>query len=243
VDDLCPTVHARRWERLRLLIEEFGIHPILAVIPANEDRTLEASTPDPNFWAQMQAMESGGATVALHGYHHACTSSGESLIPLHHRTEFAGVPRELQRIWIADGLEILQSHGLRPMLWVAPRHSFDRNTLRALRKEGVGYLSDGLARIPFRRGGITWIPQQLWSPTFRSKGLWTICIHPNSTHRPSVAELREFLGRYAAQFTSFERVTAEFEAMKLNPVERAHEWMATGRLLLHRHFRQHHPAR
>ena len=69
------------------------------------------------------------------------------------------------------GSKTLRTYGLNPKLWVAPRHGFDRNTLRALQQEGIGYLSDGFARIPFRRGGITWIPQQLWEPVRKSSGL------------------------------------------------------------------------
>jgi uncharacterized circularly permuted ATP-grasp superfamily protein len=30
----------------------------------------------------------------------------------------------------------------------------------------------------YRRHGITWIPQQLWRPVVKSRGLWPICIHP-----------------------------------------------------------------
>ena len=82
IDDLCPTVHAHRWSRLRLLIQEFGIRPILAVIPDNQDRDLDASPPSPEFWNQIRAMEAAGATIALHGFRHLCHSSAKSLMPL-----------------------------------------------------------------------------------------------------------------------------------------------------------------
>jgi len=234
VDDLCPTVHARRWDRMRILIQEFGIRPILAVVPANEDRQLEASPPDPGFWDQMRAMEAAGATIALHGHTHVCGESRRNLIRLHGSGEFAGLPIDVQRNRIARGLEILRGQGLNPRLWVAPRHSFDWNTLQALRKEGIRSLSDGLARIPFERGGITWIPMQLWSPVPRSKGLWTICVHPNSTHRERFENLRSFFGRYAAQFTCFDRVAEDFPTRPLTSGERLCEIIATARLRLRR---------
>ncbi len=237
IDDLCPTVNQRRWERIYELVQEFGIRPILAVIPANEDRDLKVSPPDPEFWDRMRTMQDSGATIALHGYRHWCAGEGEGLIHLHRKTEFAGVDQPLQRVWIADGLSILRGHGLEPKLWVAPKHSFDYNTLSALRKEGIRYLSDGLARIPFRRGGVTWIPQQLWSPAERSRGLWTLCVHPNKTRRQKFEELRLFVEQNAAQITSFDRVVAEFESHHLGRMERFHELVATGRLYLHRRLR------
>jgi predicted deacetylase len=237
IDDLCPTVHVRRWDRIRELIREFAIRPILAVIPANEDPDLMASRPDSGFWEQMGEMQAEGATIALHGHHHRCTESGESLLGMHNKSEFAGVSAGLQREWIADGLRILRMHGLEPKLWVAPRHGFDQNTLRALREGGLEYLSDGLARIPFRRGGITWIPQQLWSPARRSRGLWTICLHPNTTHRSQVEEIWDFVAQYRRQFTSFDRVVAEFPPEPLDAWEKLHETLAMGRLYLRRSIR------
>lgn len=218
-DDLCPTVSRGRWQRFLPMIEEFGIRPILAVIPDNQDRQLQDSSPDPEFWACMRAMEAAGATIGLHGYTHLCQSRGRSLLALHRRTEFAGVPEDIQRQWIHAGLEILRDHELNPRIWVAPRHGFDSHTLRVLRKEGISVLSDGFARIPFTRGGLTWIPQQLWAPVDKPKGLWTICIHANTARDSQVKLLHDFLRLHAVQFTSVDQVLAEFPPAKLRGME------------------------
>jgi predicted deacetylase len=228
-DDLCPTMHSRRWQRCLPLIKEFGIRPILSVIPDNQETDLDFSPPDPEFWAHMREMEAAGATIALHGYTHLCISQGASLLPLHHRSEFSGMPEESQRERIREGLEILRGKGLHPKVFVAPRHGFDRTTLHALRKEGIRVISDGFARIPFTRSRITWIPQQLWKPVEKSKGLWTICVHSNFTHASEVDELRDFLRAHAAQFTSVERVLAEFLPAKLGLKERLHAGLALWR--------------
>jgi len=228
-DDLCPTVSRKRFERFLPLIEQFGIRPILAVIPDNRDYKLQVSPPDPGFWDRIRAMEAAGATVALHGYQHLCGSWGGSLLKLHRRTEFAGVDPEIQRRWIHTGLQILRGHGLSPKLWVAPRHGFDRNTLFALRTEGIKALSDGFARQPVIRDGITWIPQQLWGPVKKSKGLWTICVHTNTAHSSLIEQLSRFLRQYAAQFTSVDRVLAEGWPAKLTLNERIYESWAMWR--------------
>jgi predicted deacetylase len=229
-DDLCPTVALGRWERFLPIIDEFGIRPILAVVPENRDRDLNRCEPDPDFWSRMRALEAAGATIALHGYRHLCRSKGKSLVPLHSHSEFAGVPLELQREWICAGLSILRVQGLNPRVWVAPRHGFDINTLEALRLEGIELLSDGLARVPFVRGGITWIPQQLWSPVEKRKGLWTICLHTNAIRSAQVDELREFLRKHAAQFTSVDRVETELKPEELTATERIYEICAQWRV-------------
>ena len=234
IDDLCPTLHQRSWIRLREIVREFGIHPILAVVPDNYDPELQRSDPDPEFWHQMHELEVSGAAIAMHGYRHQCTMQGTSLIPLHRHTEFAGPDVRAQRAMLQAGLEILRSKGLNPRLWVAPRHGFDWNTLTALKEVGIWHLSDGFARRPFLRGGVVWIPQQIWEPVERSSGLWTICLHPNSVTREKAEELRAFLRKRAGQFTSFDRVITGLEATELGPGERLREIAAMERARLRR---------
>lgn len=229
-DDLCPTMAHDRWQRFLPLIEEFGLRPILAVIPDNRDEELNLAPPDAEFWARMRAMEAAGATIGLHGYRHLCELWGRSLLPPHAQTEFAGAPEETQRAWICEGLGILRGQGLNPGIFVAPRHGFDRATLRALRKEGIKLLSDGFARLPFTRGALTWIPQQLWGPVEKSKGLWTICVHSNFASDTQVSQLRAFLRAHSAQFTSVERVLTELQPGKLSLTERFHEALALWRV-------------
>jgi predicted deacetylase len=218
-DDFCPTMSLEKWESFLPIIAEFGLRPILAVVPDNQDPDLMVSSPDPKFWDRMRSMEAAGATIAMHGFRHLCASSGKGLVRLHRNTEFAGVSEEQQQKWIREGLAILRGHGLSPRIFVAPRHGFDFATLRALSREGLGYLSDGFARRPFVEDEIVCIPQQLWEPVQRSKGLWTICVHSNTA--TSLAErLRSFVQGNATQFTSFDRVLAEYEPCKLRWSER-----------------------
>jgi predicted deacetylase len=220
IDDLCPTVRAESWAQWQALIEDFHLKPILAVVPDNRDPELEVSPPDAGFWERMRALEAAGAAIGLHGYRHLCVNRGRSLIDLRRTSEFAGVPAETQRAWIGEGLGILRGHGLNPKIWVAPRHGFDAETIRALLGEGITLLSDGFARVPFLRRGITWIPQQLWAPVEKPRGLWTICVHPNTAGDAEIAALRGFLARHAMQFTSVDRVLFDSAPTALTLAER-----------------------
>jgi len=237
-DDLCPTMSAERWGRIESLIEEFQLQPILAVIPDNRDAELEISSPDPAFWQRMHALEASGAIIGLHGYRHRCESRGRSLAALASMSEFAGVPAKTQREWIHEGLRILRGRGLNPKIWVAPRHGFDRNTLDALCAEGITLLSDGFARVPFRCGGLTWIPQQLWGPVEKSKGLWTICLHPNTASDSEIAALRAFLTMHSDQFTSVYGVLFRSQPTTLTLAERIYAEAALWRLKISRATRR-----
>jgi Uncharacterized protein conserved in bacteria (DUF2334) len=234
IDDLCPTVKREPWLQLAALIREHGLRPILAVVPDNRDPELRESRHNESFWEQIRAMESAGAAIALHGYQHLAESRGRSLVPLHRDSEFAGVSALTQRTWIRIGLEILRFHGLNPTLWAAPRHGFDGNTLEALRAEGISLLSDGFAREPFLRGGLTWIPQQIWGPIEKRAGLWTICLHVNTMTLRQFDDFAEFVRRHSAQFTSVEEALAEFPPSRLVLVEWLRENVAYARLICRR---------
>ncbi|MGA2568883.1 MAG: DUF2334 domain-containing protein [Terracidiphilus sp.] len=218
-DDLCPAMAADRWTPFQSLIEEFHLQPILAVVPDNRDPELDLSPPDPAFWPRMRALEAAGAIVGLHGYRHLCASYGRSLLALARSSEFAGVPAQTQRAWIADGLRILRDRGLNPRIWVAPRHGFDAHTLVALRAAGIPLVSDGFARRPHLRGGLIWIPQQLWGPVDKPSGLWTICIHSNTARHADIDALRQFLITHAGQFTSVDKILFLSHPAALTPAE------------------------
>ena len=234
LDDLCSTVSAERWLQFESLIQEFRLKPILAVVPDNRDPDLELSPPDPIFWHRMRALESAGAVIGMHGYRHLCLSQGRSLLGLARTSEFAGVAAATQRAWIREGLRTLRSHGLDPRIWVAPRHGFDAHTLEALQAEGITLVSDGFARTPYLRTGVTWIPQQLWGPVEKSKGLWTICLHVNTALDAQIQDLREFLTAHAAQFTSVDHVLFRLQPTTLTLAERLQAEAALLRIKLSR---------
>jgi predicted deacetylase len=225
-DDLCPTMLSARCERFLSIVARYGVTPILAVIPNNHDPELNLQDPDPHFWGRMRSLEAAGATIAMHGYRHLCASHGKPLLRLHRETEFAGVEESDQRQWIRSGLAILRGNGLSPRLFVAPRHGFDRRTLRALVSEGLGILSDGFARRPFMRHDVLWIPQQLWEPVRKKFGLWTICIHTNTATPALEDKLEKFLRDQGHRFTSFDRVIADNQPSQLRWNERVEEALA-----------------
>ncbi len=216
LDDFCPTMLQHRRERFLSILTHHGVSPILAVVPDNQDPDLNRQTPDPEFWNRMRSLQAAGATIAMHGYRHLCASHGRSLLGLHGETEFAGVDPSLQRQWIRYGLAILRRQGLQPRLFVAPRHGFDRHTLRALAAEGLAVLSDGFARRPFTQYEILWIPQQLWEPVAQKTGLWTICLHTNTASPGLEDSLERFLAEHQGHLTCFDQVISGNPPVRLS---------------------------
>jgi predicted deacetylase len=233
-DDLCPTMDRGRWERFLPLLSRYALRPILAVVPDNQDPELRVDPADPAFWKEMRDLQAAGATIALHGYQHLCVAEGHGLVPLHRRTEFAGAALEAQREWIRAGLAILRGEGLDTRVWAAPRHGFDWNTVQVLREEGIRLISDGFAHRPYRARGVTWIPLQLWGPVEKQAGVWTICLHAQTASDDAISALEKFLERTAGQFTSVERVLAEWPIGERSLADRLRQAEALWRIRLRR---------
>jgi hypothetical protein len=183
-----------RWDALLNLFASRGIRPIIAIVPANMDPSLARLPADPDFWQRARAWAGAGAMIALHGYSHVLRPSAGGLVPVQRYSEFVGLPIDEQRRRIAGGVRLLETNGLSPEAWVAPAHGFDLGTLQALRLESdVRIISDGFMRRAVRREAFVWLPQQFWRPRIMTKGLWTVCLHPNDVDEGNLRTVEAFL--------------------------------------------------
>lgn len=196
LDDACDTMDRRRWGLLEAVLDRHGIRPIVAVVPDNRDSALVFDSQDEAFWHKVRAWQSKGWTVAMHGHTHVMHPTRQTLlVPFYERSEFAGLTLEAQRAAIGAAWRHFLAEGVTPEVWVAPAHSFDLLTLRALQAEtSIGVVSDGIAFDSWFEHGFQWIPQQMWRIAERRSGLWTVCLHPNEMSEPAIAALDVVLG-------------------------------------------------
>lgn len=210
LDDACPMMDYKKWQRIEDLLDRYGIRPMVGIIPANNDSDTMIDAYDPSFWAKAKAWESKGWCVALHGYSHVCDSNGgmNGLNPMWERSEFAGIPLDEQRKRIRQGYAIMQEHGIRPRYFFAPSHTFDENTLEALRLEtDIRVISDTIGRYPYRRGDFVFIPQIVGHAVkMPLSGVYTFCFHPNTMTDTAFAKLESFLQKNVVQFVAFSEI-------------------------------------
>ena len=180
MDDACPTMDSKKWDMFEELFEELDIKPIVAVIPNNQDETMYYEPEDKNFWKKVQRWQDKGWHIALHGYDHKYITNGSGLVPINKRSEFAGLPLDTQKEKIQKGWKVFKNHGIKSDIWIAPSHTFDENTLQALKDETtINIVSDDVSIYPFNKYDFFWIPQQLWKYKRKNKGIYTICYHPS----------------------------------------------------------------
>jgi len=224
-DDLCPQMDEARWRPWAEVMEQFGVKPLLAIVPRNEDPGLMRGSM-PGFWEEMREWQRRGAAIGLHGYRHVCRSQGRSLVPKHRWSEFAGVDGKTQRGWIAEGLRLLREEGLEATVWVAPRHGLDWETVAGVRDAGIGIVSDGFGVRPYVERGVVWLPQQISRPVVKSEGLWTICLHTNTATDEALQEMEGFLALNRGWITSVEEIQREWAMTGRSWLERGMAWAA-----------------
>ena len=213
LDDACPTMDRERWDAIEALLDEFSIMPVVAVVPENLDADLIRSAPDPTFWERVKRWEAKGWAIAMHGLHHLyhAVDRKSLIVPFHDRSEFGGLDYASQAALIARSWASFEARGIRPSVWIAPGHAFDRVTVAALKNETpIRIISDGLSLAPFCEDGFIWVPQQLWRPEARLWGVWTICLHPNTMDDADISRLRTTLSEpfYRNRLIGLSGVTA-----------------------------------
>ena len=201
LDDASDHMHIENWARIERMLDDNGIKPLVGVIPVNRDPMLLEFPEDPGFWQKARDWQAKGWRIALHGYEHLYCSNSGGMNPVHNRSEYAGLPLDAQREKIRSGMDVLVEKGLKPDVFFAPSHTFDGNTLEALRLESdIRVISDTVANDCYCRNGFTFIPQQAGRVRELPFRVTTICLHPNFTTEPELDEIEAFLKARPGQF-------------------------------------------
>lgn len=201
MDDISPVMNWNSFFALLQLFSKHNVKPLLGIIPDNQDKRLSREPYRPNFWKTMRQLVADNLVdIAQHGYQHLLRPRytqqiPKYLMPTRPFSEFAGDPLHIQVDKIRRGQRILLDEGLSTTYWMAPNHSLDRVTLRALWLLGFSTATDGIALHPFFDEGILFIPQQTWRPRWSPGGVQTICLHSDSITVSEIRRLRHFLRR------------------------------------------------
>ena len=207
LDDACSTMDIVKWNRIENICDNFLIKPIIAVVPNNKDKKLIKNNIDLNFWNKVRGWQNKGWHIALHGYDHVYTSNNSGLVPFNNKSEFAGVSLKTQLEKTQKGINIFEKEKVKTKIWIAPAHTFDQNTLKAIKLgSDIDIISDGISLRPFKRFGFKWLPQTIWHFRKMPFGLWTACCHPNEMTDRGIDELEKFIQINAKNFVDINKL-------------------------------------
>lgn len=196
IDDITENMDWQKFLRFKGLLDRYGIKPLIGVVPDNQDDMLNISkdgAPE-DFWAYIKELQEDGFTIAMHGVNHIYTTKKGGNFPLNHFSEFAGLPYEEQLELLSYGVDIFNQHDIATDIFMAPGHSFDDNTLKALKLLGFTKITDGFGKNPYNYKGFTFYPISFKkSSTLKAdNGYSTLVFHLN--------------GMKDSEFDSFERL-------------------------------------
>ncbi len=216
MDDITPDMN---WENFRFfqeLFREAKVAPLLGIVPDSRDPKLHCGPAREDFYAVMRSLADEGYVFAMHGFRHLYTTDRGGLFPLNRNSEFAGLPYGRQLEMLRRGRDILAANGVRTDIFMAPSHSYDANTLRALRESGFAKITDGFGKRPYLYRGLTFYPVafQTGGSLKARGGATTLVIHANT-----VTEAEK--ERYARLFREHRQDMISYaEYLRMPPVRR-----------------------
>jgi predicted deacetylase len=161
-DDIAEHMDLEKWQAVFAVCDKYDIKPLVAVIPKLEDDQLLGYNKVSEFWEMVNLWKSKGYEIGLHGLNHKYASTKRGLITPRPKSEFSGLSLKDQSKKIEESLSIFKTNGIQPNIFIAPGHSFDNDTIKALKLNGINIISDGFFRKATYYKNINWIPQQLW---------------------------------------------------------------------------------
>ena len=204
LDDAAEKMDTEKWNRMEQLLDKYSIKPLVGVIPICKDPMMDKYETDSDFWNKVHRWIDKGWIIALHGYEHVyCTEDG-GINQVNERSEFAGLPLAEQKRKIREGVNVFRDHGIEPEVFFAPSHTFDENTIKALKEDSnIRIISDTIANKPYTKYGMTFIPQQSGNVRNLPLDTVTFCYHPNMMHEEDFQRLDQFFEKNYFRFIIF----------------------------------------
>lgn len=205
MDDITPDMNWENFLKLKEIFDKYNVKPLLGVVPDCQDEMLHCEDAKEDFWEYLKGLQQEGWVLAQHGCYHQYTTKKGGLFPLNCFSEYAGVPYEKQKEQIAHGRNCLLEKGIHADIFMAPGHTYDRNTLKTLREYGFTHVTDGFGKKPYLRDGLVFLPiAEKKSAVFgEEEGYTTLVIHANGMKESEIQWYDEMIGKHTEKFIPY----------------------------------------
>ena len=220
MDDITPDMDWAKFLRFKELCDLYQVKPLIGVVPANQDTMLHIEKPRTDYREYLHTLQSKGWCIAQHGYTHIYNTHKKGCFPLNALSEYAGNSYEDQYASLEKGQKILKEHEIHTDIFMAPAHSYDYNTLKALRELGFTKITDGFGRQPYQWQGLTFYPISFKQSNSlkQEKGYTTFVVHANTMNDQDFARYEQMFAQYKDKFISYTEYL-QADTMKRNMPE------------------------
>ena len=217
MDDITPDMDWAKFLRFKELCDLYQVKPLIGVVPENQDSMLHIDEAREDFWEYVLQLQKDGWSIAQHGCTHIYSTKKKGCFPLNALSEFAGRSYEEQYATLKRGKQMLEEHGIYTDMFMAPAHSYDKNTLKALKALGFTKLTDGFGETPYRWQELIFYPISFKqsSSLKKKKGYTTFVIHANTMNDKDFERYENLFQAYSDRLISYN------EYMKQEPKQRS----------------------
>lgn len=205
LDDITPDMKWDNFLKAKAIFDKYNIKPLIGVVPDNRDATLHFEESNTEFWNYVAELQKQGWAVAQHGYQHVYENEEKGLLKINPFSEFAGIDYDKQFTKISNGKKILEDNGVSTDIFMAPGHTYDKNTLLALKECGFKYVTDGYASVPYVWNDICFYPSRNGSCDILA-GCNTICFHTNVMKNSDFIELEQFIKNHRTDIVDYKEM-------------------------------------
>ncbi|MDD6203118.1 MAG: DUF2334 domain-containing protein [Lachnospiraceae bacterium] len=208
LDDITPDMNWENFYKMKEILDRENLKPLLGVVPDNQDSMLRCGEKNESFFEIIKKLQAEGFVVSQHGYRHLYETKDKGILKMNPFSEFAGTPYETQLEKIRKGKEELVRHGIETDIFMAPGHTFDHNTLKALKMCGFSYVTDGYYHKNYSYKGLVFLPCRNFTGK-KGKGVDTICLHTNLMNAGDFREIEERIHKNRELFIDFSELMKE----------------------------------
>lgn len=217
MDDICPTMDVEKFAAFENIFKKNDIKPLIGIVPDNQDSKLKPNDENPEFWDQMRSLVLKEYwEIAQHGYQHIYHTEDGGILNLNSKSETSGFSYDVQLELLTKGYNILKKQGLDTDIYMAPSHSYDQNTLKALKELNFKYVTDGYSFFPYKYKDLVFVPCQMAHPRKMPFGIFTFCIHSNTADWNLINKYNDFIEDNIDKIVSFEQVKGIIKNTTIN---------------------------
>ncbi len=181
MDDISENMNWNLMKKCELLFDKYNIKPLLGVIPNCKDPELKRYQYNKNFWSDVRRWHKKGWEISMHGHNHLYSQDTKKKDYFNYggKSEFYGLSYNEQVSKLTKGKDKFLKEGIKVKSFFAPNHTYDLNTLMALKKSKIDVVIDGYGLVPFIKHGLTFIPQLFYKEIMLPFGFQSTQLHIN----------------------------------------------------------------